>query len=325
MLCIYNKNTNPYFNLACEEYILKEFNEECFMLWRNSPCIVVGKNQNTLSEINKDYVDKNNITIVRRLSGGGAVFHDLGNINFTFISNQKETFNDFKRFTVPIIDALKQLDVNAEFSGRNDLTIDGKKFSGNAQYCYKNRVLHHGTLLFSANVTDISQSLNVKEKKFEGKAVKSVKSRVTNISSHLKSPMKVEEFIEFLMNYVVNNYAESKLYTLTEEDIKNISKLADEKYSTWEWNYGSSPKYSYKNEMKCKGGLIEFNCNIEKGYIKDAKFFGDFFGIYDVSDIETTLKGTKYTEDAVRNTLSKFNIENYFSSISLEQILKLMF
>ncbi|HAZ37624.1 MAG TPA: lipoate--protein ligase [Clostridiaceae bacterium] len=325
MLCIYNKNTNPYFNLACEEYILKEFNEECFMLWRNSPCIVVGKNQNTLSEINKDYVDKNNITIVRRLSGGGAVFHDLGNINFTFISNQKETFNDFKRFTVPIIDALKQLNVNAEFSGRNDLTIDGKKFSGNAQYCYKNRVLHHGTLLFSANVKDISQSLNVKEKKFEGKAVKSVKSRVTNISSHLKSPMKVEEFIEFLMNYVVNNYAESKLYTLTEEDIKNISKLADEKYSTWEWNYGSSPKYSYKNEMKCKGGLIEFNCNIEKGYIKDAKFFGDFFGIYDVSDIETTLKGTKYTEDAVRNTLSKFNIENYFSSISLEQILKLMF
>jgi lipoate-protein ligase A len=325
MLCIYNKNTNPYFNLACEEYILKEFNEECFMLWRNSPCIVVGKNQNTLSEINKDYVDKNNITIVRRLSGGGAVFHDLGNINFTFISNQKETFNDFKRFTVPIIDALKQLNVNAEFSGRNDLTIDGKKFSGNAQYCYKNRVLHHGTLLFSANVKDISQSLNVKEKKFEGKAVKSVKSRVTNISSHLKSPMKVEEFIEFLMNYVVNNYAESKLYTLTEEDIKNIGKLADEKYSTWEWNYGSSPKYSYKNEMKCKGGLIEFNCNIEKGYIKDAKFFGDFFGIYDVSDIETTLKGTKYTEDAVRNTLSKFNIENYFSSISLEQILKLMF
>ena len=191
MLCIYNKNTNPYFNLACEEYILKEFNEECFMLWRNSPCIVVGKNQNTLSEINKDYVDKNNITIVRRLSGGGAVFHDLGNINFTFISNQKETFNDFKRFTVPIIDALKQLNVNAEFSGRNDLTIDGKKFSGNAQYCYKNRVLHHGTLLFSANVKDISQSLNVKEKKFEGKAVKSVKSRVTNISSHLKSPMKV--------------------------------------------------------------------------------------------------------------------------------------
>lgn len=325
MLCIYNKNTNPYFNLACEEYILKEFNEECFMLWRNSPCIVVGKNQNTLLEINKDYVNKNNITVVRRLSGGGAVFHDLGNVNFTFISNQKESFNNFKRFTVPIIDALKQLDINAEFSGRNDLTIDGKKFSGNAQYCYKNRVLHHGTLLFSANVKDISQSLNVKEKKFEGKAVKSVKSRITNISSHLKSPMEVEEFIEFLMNYVVNNYEESKLYTLTEEDIKNISKLADEKYSTWEWIYGSSPKYSYKNEMKYAGGLIEFNCNVEKGLIKEVKFFGDFFGIYDISDIEMALKGTKYTENDVRNTLSKFNIENYFSNISLEQILKLMF
>lgn len=325
MLCIYNKNTNPYFNLACEEYILKEFNEECFMLWRNSPCIVVGKNQNTLSEINKDYVNKNNITVVRRLSGGGAVFHDLGNINFTFISNQKESFNNFKRFTVPIIGALKQLDINAEFSGRNDLTIDGKKFSGNAQYCYKNRVLHHGTLLFSANVKDISQSLNVKEKKFEGKAVKSVKSRITNISSHLKSPMEVEEFIEFLMDYVVNSDEKSKLYTLTAEDIKNINKLVDEKYNTWEWNFGSSPKYSYKNEMKYAGGLIEFNCNVEKGLIKEVKFFGDFFGIYDISDIEMALKGTKYTENDVRNTLSKFNIENYFSNISLEQILKLMF
>lgn len=325
MLCIYNKNTNPYFNLACEEYILKEFNEECFMLWRNSPCIVVGKNQNTLSEINKDYVNKNSITIVRRLSGGGAVFHDLGNINFTFISNQKESFNNFKRFTVPIIDALKQLDINAEFSGRNDLTIDGKKFSGNAQYCYKNRVLHHGTLLFSANVKDISQSLNVKEKKFEGKAVKSVKSRITNISSHLKSPMEVEEFIEFLMDYVVNSDEKSKLYTLTAEDIKNINKLVDEKYNTWEWNFGSSPKYSYKNEMKYAGGLIEFNCNVEKGLIKEVRFFGDFFGIYDISDIEMALKGTKYTENDVKNTLSKFNIENYFSNISLEQILKLMF
>lgn len=324
MLCLYNKNTNPYFNLACEEYLLKSFDEEFFMLWRNSPCVVIGKNQNALSEINREYVKENNITVVRRLSGGGAVFHDLGNINFTFISSKKESFNDFKRFTMPIIDALNNLGINAKFSGRNDLTIDDKKFSGNAQYCYKDRVLHHGTLLFSSNVSDISKSLKVNEKKFEGKAVKSVKSRVTNISSHLKSKMEVTEFIEFLMNYVLNSMENSKSYQLTSDDTNNIEKLKSEKYSTYDWNFGTSPKYSFRNEMKYTGGLIEFNCNVEKGLIKEAKFFGDFFGRFDVSDVETALIGIPYTEDAVKNILINLNLDNYFYNISAEDLIKLM-
>jgi len=325
MFCVFNKNVDPYYNLACEEYLVKNSNEEFFMLWRNSPCVVIGKNQNTLSEINRDYVKENNITIVRRLSGGGAVFHDLGNINFTFISNKKESFNDFQRFTIPIIDALNSLGVNAKFSGRNDLTIDDKKFSGNAQYCYKDRVLHHGTILFSSNVTDISKSLNVKEKKFEGKSVKSVISRVTNISSHLKSNMEVIEFIEYLMNHVLNSDGKNILYELTSEDIKKIEQLRDEKYSTYEWNFGVSPKYTYHNEMKCAGGLIEFNCNVEKGIIREAKFFGDFFGRYDVSDVESALLGIRYTEDDVKGALLKLNLDNYFSNISIDELIKLVF
>lgn len=324
MLCLYNKNTDPYFNLACEEYILKSFDEEFFMLWRNSPCVVIGKNQNALSEINREYVKENNITVVRRLSGGGAVFHDLGNINFTFISSEKESFNDFKRFTMPIIDALNNLGINAKFSGRNDLTIDDKKFSGNAQYCYKNRVLHHGTLLFSSNVSDISKSLKVNEKKFEGKAVKSVKSRVTNISSHLKSEMEVTEFIEFLMNYVLNSMENSKSYQVTSDDINKIEKLKSEKYSTYEWNFGTSPKYSFRNEIKYAGGLIEFNCNVEKGFIKEAKFFGDFFGRFDVSDVEKALIEIPYTEDAVKNILLNLNLDNYFYNISADDLIKLI-
>lgn len=324
MLCLYNKNTDPYFNLACEEYILKSFDEEFFMLWRNSPCVVIGKNQNALSEINREYVKENNITVVRRLSGGGAVFHDLGNINFTFISSKKESFNDFKRFTMPIIDALNNLGINAKFSGRNDLTIDDKKFSGNAQYCYKDRVLHHGTLLFSSNVSDISKSLKVNEKKFEGKAVKSVKSRVTNISSHLKSEMEVTEFIEFLMNYVLNSMENSKSYQVTSDDINKIEKLKSEKYSTYEWNFGTSPKYSFRNEIKYAGGLIEFNCNVEKGFIKEAKFFGDFFGRFDVSDVEKALIEIPYTEDAVKNILLNLNLDNYFYNISADDLIKLI-
>ena len=197
MLLIYNEKTNPYFNLAMEEYFLKNTNEDLFLLWRNESAIVVGKNQNTLSEINYEYIKEHDIKVVRRQSGGGAVFHDLGNLCFTFIACNNNSFSDFKRFTMPIVEALKGLGINAEFSGRNDLLIDGQKFSGNAQYNYQNKVMHHGTLLFSSEINDVSAALKVKPIKFEGKSVKSVKSRVTNISEHLKQPMTVLEFKDY--------------------------------------------------------------------------------------------------------------------------------
>lgn len=326
MLYINNSITNPYFNLAAEEYLLKEKTDECFMLWRNEPCIVIGKNQNTLSEINIDYVKKNNITVVRRLSGGGAVFHDLGNINFTFIVNDTEdSFNNFEKFTKPIIEVLKGLNINAAFSGRNDLTIDGKKFSGNAQYNYKNRVLHHGTLLFSSNMSDLSGALKVKPIKFEGKGVKSVASRVTNISQHLAEPISVMEFNDLIMNYIMyTNYGKA-FYEFSDEDLKAINKLKDEKYSTWDWNYGSSPKYSFINNKKYSGGNVEFNLNVEKGIIKEIRIFGDFFGKCDVSDIEKALTGVRHSEDDLRKVLGNFDINSYFSNISIEDLISGMF
>ena len=242
MLLINNTNTNAYFNLAMEEYFLKNTNEDIFLLWQNENSIIVGKNQNTLSEINYDYVKENNIKVVRRLSGGGAVFHDLGNINFTFISCNDNSFSDFKKFTMPIVEALKELNVHAEFSGRNDLLIDGQKFSGNAQYNYKNKVMHHGTLLFSSEINDLSNALKVKPSKFQGKSVKSVKSRVTNISSHLDKEMTVLEFKDYLMDFINKRDENSHFYELNDKDIESINKLVEEKYSTWEWNFGYSPK-----------------------------------------------------------------------------------
>lgn len=312
MLLIYNEITNPYFNLAMEEYLLKNFNEDMFILWRNENAVIVGKNQNTISEINLEYIKEHSIPVVRRQSGGGAVFHDLGNINFTFIANNNDSFSDFKRFTTPIIDLLKTLDINAEFSGRNDLLIDGCKFSGNAQYNYKNRVMHHGTLLFSSQITDLSNALKVKPIKFEGKGVKSVKSRVTNISDHLKEPLTVLEFKDLIMNYLEKINTDNKHYTLTELDIENINKLVEEKYSTWDWNFGNSPKYTLYNELKYPGGNVEFNLNVDKGIIKDIKFFGDFFGKCDISDVENILINTKHEENNLRKILDTININDYF-------------
>ncbi|MDI3529823.1 MAG: lipoate---protein ligase [Thermoanaerobacter sp.] len=311
MLYIYNKNTNPYFNLAAEEYILKKFQEECFMLWRNEPSIIIGKNQNTLAEINLDYVRQHKIPVVRRLSGGGAVFHDLGNLNFTFIVNEDvSSFSDFKRFTQPIIDVLRKLSVNAEFSGRNDITIDGKKISGNAQYYYKNRILHHGTLLFSSSITDLSAALKVRPVKFEDKGVKSVSKRVTNISEHLKEPITIEQFIDLIMNHIREQTGGREMYEFTQEDIKKIEKLVKEKYSTWEWNFGTSPDYSFKNEKKFTGGTVEVNLNVEKGIIKDIKIYGDFFGKYDVSEVENLLKGVKHSEEEIRKVLSNIGMND---------------
>jgi lipoate-protein ligase A len=326
MRYLYNPNTNPYFNLAAEEYLLKETSDDCFMLWRNEPCIVIGKNQNTISEINIDFVKENNIIVVRRLSGGGAVFHDLGNLNFTFIENDNgDSFTNFRKFTQPLIDALKKLNINAEFSGRNDLTIDGRKFSGNAQYNYKNRVLHHGTLLFSSNMTDLSGALKVKPIKFEGKGVKSVVSRVTNISEHLKTHLDIIQFKDLIMEHIMSINSGQSIQGFTEKDTAVISKMKDEKYSTWEWNFGSSPRYGFTNQRKYTGGNVEFNLNVEKGIIKEIRLFGDFFGKRDVSEIENALRGVRHSEEDIKNALSGFEINNYFANISLEDLIAGMF
>lgn len=318
MLLINNTNTNAYFNLAMEEYFLKNTNEDIFLLWQNENSIIVGKNQNTLSEINYDYVKENNIKVVRRLSGGGAVFHDLGNINFTFISCNDNSFSDFKKFTMPIVEALKELNVHAEFSGRNDLLIDGQKFSGNAQYNYKNKVMHHGTLLFSSEINDLSNALKVKPSKFQGKSVKSVKSRVTNISSHLDKKMTVLEFKDYLMDFINKRDENSHFYELNDKDIESINKLVEEKYSTWEWNFGYSPKYSLNNELKYPGGNVEFSLDVHDGLIKDIKFFGDFFGKEDISFIENKLRNVKHNEYSIKSALEDVDINNYFLNCNID-------
>ncbi|MBU5225872.1 lipoate--protein ligase [Clostridium senegalense] len=324
MRYIDNLNINPYFNLAAEEYFLRYKNDEYFILWRDEPCVVVGKNQNTLSEIDMDFIENNKVKVVRRQTGGGAVFHDLGNLNYTFIVNDDgKSFNDFKRFCKPIIGVLQTLGVKAEFSGRNDLLIDEKKFSGTAQCKYKNRVMHHGTLLFSSDITNLSGALKPKKIKFQDKAVKSVVSRITNISEHLNYDLDVLAFKNKIFEYILKSEENSRITPLTPEEIDDIEKIKKEKYETWKWNFGDSPKYDFYNEGKFEGGTVELNLKVEKGIIKDIKIFGDFFGVKDISDLELILKECEHKTDNIKKILKTININEYFSKITMEEFLQL--
>lgn len=323
MICINDQHTDPYFNLAAEEYILKNLSDNVFMLWRNEPSIIIGKYQNALAEINLDFVQKNNIKVVRRLTGGGAVFHDLGNLNFTFIENNSS--GDFKTFTQPILDILLKLGINARFEGRNDLTIDGKKFSGNAQCIHKNRTLHHGTLLFSAVMTDLSAALRVNPLKFEDKAVKSVRSRVTNISEHLNEPMDVLQFRSLVMAHIVEAIAGCTPYEYSAEDLTRIRNLRDNKYSTWDWNFGSSPKYSFSKLIRTTGGNLEAHLNVADGRIKDVKLYGDFFFFKDLNELEKALTGCLHERGTLIKKLSEVGIQDYIRNTAPEEVAEVFF
>ncbi|MCZ2257659.1 lipoate--protein ligase [Sporosarcina sp. G11-34] len=330
MYFIDNKGiTDPEINLAIEEYILRtmDIDKDSFLLFYiNEPSIIIGKNQNTIEEIDTKYVDANGIKIVRRLSGGGAVYHDLGNLNYSFITKDDgESFRNFKKFTQPVVEALAGMGVTAELIGRNDILVNGRKISGNAQFSTNGRMFSHGTLMFDTEIDEVVSALKVRKDKIESKGIKSIRSRVANISEFLEEPMTVEEFRLEVLKSIFGGEEKIQYLELTEDDWTNIHELSKERYANWDWNYGKSPKFNMQHSHRFPVGSIDIRLQVNKGIIEDVKIFGDFFGVGEVEAVEERLKGIKYDRQAIGEAIATIDIPTILGGITKEELLQLIY
>lgn len=329
MIFVDNENNHkPYINLALEEYLLRNFpgEEDILLFYINEHAIIIGKHQNTLEEINQEYVRQHGIHITRRLSGGGAVYHDLGNLNFSFITqNRPENVQNFAKFTQPVVEALKAMGVPAESGGRNDILVDGRKVSGNSQYIARTRMVSHGTLLLNADLSVLSQALNPKPAKFESKGIKSVRSRVANIREFLSADLDILDFRQRILQHIFHAEQSIPQYHLTAADWEAVNKLSAERYQTWEWNYGQSPKFNVQRVQRFSGGEIDARIEVDKGVIRAIRFYGDFFSGRELSELEAALTGLRYDEAEVGAKVAALPIGEFFFGVTPEEFWRFLF
>lgn len=316
MIYIENNSQDPYFNLALEEFLLEQqqITDDMFLLWQNSNTIVVGRNQNVYEEINLKSVIADQVKVVRRLSGGGTVYHDLGNLNFTFIKQKNSwLINNYDYFLKIIVETLRKLGLEAQFSGKNDLLINEKKISGNAQYANNQRILHHGTLLFDVDLTKLNQYLRINPLKLQSKGIKSNKSQVTNILPLLKTKITIQELKELIVSELVaNNF---KKVVLSNEQVAAVVQLARQKYATWGWNFGVSPDFTIKkHQFFLNKGTINLGLNVSGGIIKNIKIHGDFMGYGGTEIIEQQLIGCRYDVKDISLAIEKIDLQEVFGS-----------
>ena len=325
MLYLETGSQDPAFNLAFEEYVLTNRREGAYLLlWQNDNTIVIGQNQNAEAEINRAFVEEHGIHVVRRTTGGGAVYHDLGNLNYSFITDLGNAEQlTMERFTQPIVEALKALGLDAEASGRNDILVEGRKISGTAQRVTRDRILHHGTLLFDADPSMVAGALNVDPEKFRSKSAKSVRSRIGNIRDFLKEDMDLPAFWDYLKTALAGSGLEQT--TLTPEELAEVKALKAGKYDTWEWNFGRSPKYNMTNKRYWTGGSLEVRADVAQGVITDMIFYGDFLAVRGMEEVTEALRGCPFRAEDFGAVLDRFDLSKFFGAISKEEILETVF
>jgi lipoate-protein ligase A len=318
--------TDPRLNLAIEEHLLRNIDvaEPLLLFYVNEPAVIVGRNQNTVEEIDPDFIQAENIHVVRRLSGGGAVYHDLGNLNFSFVTQGKQDLHNFAKFTGPVIEVLRELGVDAELKGKSDIFAAGKKISGNAQYAAGGRMFSHGTLLFDTDIEAMLRALNPGQVEIESKAVQSVRNFVINLRELLPQDIDIDALRQAILR---GAFGEGPIpeYDLTDSDWEVIRQISAQRYALWEWNFGHSPKFNVQKSERFPAGVIDVRIEVEGGRIENIRFFGNFAGLRDVGELEEQLLGVRYDGSALSAVLNRINIQPYFGELSKAELLKLLY
>ena len=317
-------STDPCYNLALEQYVLEHRKAgDWLLLWQNANTVVIGLNQNAAEEINPSFIADYGITVVRRMTGGGAVYHDLGNLNYSFISDvgDMEALS-IRRFTEPVCRALAAMGVEAQTSGRNDILVDGKKISGVAQRIVGGRILHHGTLLFDSDPKMIAGALRADPEKFRSKSAKSIRARVGNLRDYLPPETDLAQFQAGILRELTEEGLTRE--SLNEDELLEIRQLAEDKYRSWEWTYGRSPDFDFCNRAHYGGGTLEVRMNVHRGLICDIAFFGDFMAVAPLDALTKSLKGVRREADALSELFSRFDIPSLFGGITANEVLALI-
>lgn len=328
MIFVENKSLDPALNHAIELYLMENYDDDIFMLWRNRPCILIGRYQNINLEVNLDFTKEQNMDVIRRLSGGGAIYCDDQNMQYSFITKKTKDSVDesFKKFATPVVNALKSLGLNAQFTGRNDIQIDGAKVSGNAQFQNKEKILHHGTLLYKANIFNLTHALKARDIKFKGKAVQSIRSRVGFIGDLID--MDIESFMDYIIDFMKKEYKINKSTILTSEEMEKIYKIKDELFSTDKWNYGTGSLKKNRKAEKYSCGVVEIGVDIEDEKIKDISIEGDFFSELGIDKLREMLIGICASKSAITKALENVDLNKYIKAMDkevfIEDIVKLL-
>ncbi|MEM8862974.1 MAG: lipoate--protein ligase [Chloroflexota bacterium] len=321
-----NGITDPSVNLAIEEFLLRYLTSEpeLVLFYINEPSVIIGRNQNSIEEVDPDFIEENKINVVRRLSGGGAVYHDHGNLNFSYISSAAENLHNYQHFINPVVEALNKLGVPAELKGKSDVFVDGKKISGNAQYASRGRMVSHGTILFNTNVKHMMQALNPRQAIIESTAVQSVRNFVTNVQDHLAKPVTIDELKRCLLEEIFQTDSPPE-YKLSSSDWKEIEQIRGLRFGTWNWNYGRTPNFNIQKTGEFPTGKIDVRINVKSGIINEIRFFGTYTFSTEIESLENSLVGKRYDAKSLDQVINNIDLEAYFGDIPAAEIKQLLY
>ena len=316
-----NSCTDPHYNMSFDEYCLEQFpsDETVFYLWRNAPSVIIGRNQNAYAEVSLPYLEANGIVLARRVTGGGAVYHDRQNLNYTIVGRSRDLDRDYPGYLHLVLDALRSLGVPAEMNGRNDITVEGRKVSGYAKRVYKDRLMVHGTLMYDVDIEKLTMALSTPGSKLDAAGIASVRSRVANLKDYLPQFSDVVAFKDALERILSRDYADQQLI-LTAEQEAEIREICRSKFSTWEWNFGQSPKAQFRKALRLPCGTVEASCSIVRGGIAGLAFGGDFIGSLPAEGIAAALEGCRFERAAVLEALRGLDAGRCFDGTSPEQL-----